>query len=86
MLEVLEHIPTPVPALSEAVRVARRYLLLSAPSKPDANPEHLHLFSEDDLRAMLAGLGVTQVKVQQAPGHWLLLANMVSFAHVAHPR
>ena len=86
MLEVLEHIPTPVPALSEAVRVARRYLLLSAPSKPDANPEHLHLFSEDDLRAMLAGLGVTQVKVQQAPGHWLLLANMVSLAHVAQPR
>jgi len=29
MLEVLEHIPTPVPALSEAVRVARRFLLRS---------------------------------------------------------
>jgi len=85
MLEVLEHIPTPVPALSEAVRVARRYVLLSAPSKPDANPEHLHLFSEADLRAMLADLGVTQVKVQQVPGHWLLLANVVSWDNVAQP-
>ena len=76
LLEVLEHIPTPAKALGEAVRVARRYVLISAPSRPDANPEHLHLFTEDDLVAMLASLGVTQVKVQQAPGHWLVLAHV----------
>jgi ubiquinone/menaquinone biosynthesis C-methylase UbiE len=80
MLEVLEHIPAAASALSEAVRVARRYVLLSVPSKPDENPEHIHLFAEDDLRAQLAELGVTQVKVQQAPGHWLALANVM---HVA---
>ena len=76
LLEVLEHIPTPAPALGEAVRVARRALLISAPSKPDENPEHLHLFTEGDLRRMLAGLGVTQVKVQQVPGHWVVLATL----------
>jgi 2-polyprenyl-3-methyl-5-hydroxy-6-metoxy-1,4-benzoquinol methylase len=76
LLEVLEHIPAPARALAEVVRVARRSLLISAPSKPDNNPEHIHLFTEADLRAMLGALGVTQVKVQQAPGHWLVLANV----------
>lgn len=76
LLEVLEHIPTPAPALAEAVRVARRAVLLSAPSRPDDNPEHLHLFSEADLRSLLLAAGATQVKVQQAPGHWLVLAHV----------
>lgn len=77
LLEVLEHIPQPVNALTEAVRVARRYVLISAPSNPDNNPEHLHLFTAGDLRGMCAQAGVTQVKIQQAPGHWLALANLV---------
>lgn len=76
LLEVLEHIPAPAIATSEAVRVARRCLLISAPSKPDNNPEHIHLFTEGDLRALLAGAGVTEVKVQQAPDHWLVLAHV----------
>lgn len=76
LLEVLEHIPTPAPALAEAVRVARRAVLLSAPSRPDDNPEHLHLFGEADLRALLLAAGAIQVKVQQEPGHWLVLAHV----------
>ncbi len=77
LLEVLEHVQAPAIAIGEAVRVARRYVLISAPSKPDANPEHLHLFTEDDLRALLASQGVLQVKVQQSPGHWLVLADVL---------
>lgn len=76
MLEVLEHIRAPGPAVAEAVRVARRAVLLSAPSRPDDNPEHLHLFTEADLRALLLAAGAAQVKVQQAPGHWLVLAHV----------
>ncbi len=78
LLEVLEHIPDAAVALAEAVRVARRYVLISAPSRPDSNPEHLHLFTEHDLRQMCERLDVVQVKVQQAPGHWLALATLVS--------
>jgi SAM-dependent methyltransferase len=76
LLEVLEHIPTPAPALAEALRVAQRALLISTPSKPDENPKHLHLFTEVDLRGMLAGLGVKQVKVHQVPGHWVVVASL----------
>lgn len=76
LLEVLEHIRTPAPAVAEAVRVARRAVLLSAPSRPDDNPEHLHLFSADDLRGLLLAGGAAEVKIQQAPGHWLVLAHV----------
>jgi 2-polyprenyl-3-methyl-5-hydroxy-6-metoxy-1,4-benzoquinol methylase len=76
LLEVLEHIPQPELALAEAVRVARRTLLLSAPSRPDKNPEHLHLFTEDQLRGMLAACGVTRVKVGMVPGHWTVVASL----------
>jgi ubiquinone/menaquinone biosynthesis C-methylase UbiE len=76
LLEVLEHIPRPEPALAEALRVARRTLLLSAPSRPDENPEHLHLFTDGQLRGMLAACGVTHVKLGRVPGHWVVVASL----------
>ena len=76
MLEVIEHISAAGQAIREAVRVARRHVLLSVPSKPDENPEHIHAFSVDDVRNMLADADVTQVKIQQAPGHLLILATL----------
>ncbi len=74
LLEVLEHTDTPHLALAEAARVVQRHLLLSVPSKPDDNPEHLHLFTEARLRTLLTQAGMRQVKIQQAPGHLLALA------------
>ena len=50
--------------------------MISAPSRPDENPEHLHLFTEERLRGMLAACGVTQVKVAQVPGHWVAIAHL----------
>ena len=41
MLEVIEHISAAGQAIREAVRVARRHVLLNVPSKPDENPEHI---------------------------------------------
>ena len=68
-LEVLEHIEDPEVALAEVIRVARRFVLLSVPSKPDDNPEHLHLFSQKSLTGMLEELGITSVTFDYVPGH-----------------
>jgi 2-polyprenyl-3-methyl-5-hydroxy-6-metoxy-1,4-benzoquinol methylase len=42
MLEVLEHLINLQAALNRLITIARRFLLLSVPSVPDDNPEHLH--------------------------------------------
>ncbi len=74
LLEVLEHIPDTQSALAEAVRVCERALLITVPSRPDDNPEHIHLFDEDRLRQMLAVCGVSRVKCGGVPGHLTILA------------
>jgi len=76
MLEVLEHIPAAEKALAEVCRVARRCLIVSVPSRPDDNPEHLHLFSEQRLRALLASQGVRQVNASYVLNHIVMVATV----------
>src|SRR5579885_3508517 len=74
MLEVLEHIPETAQALHEVCRVAQRAVIFSVPSRPDDNPEHIHLFSEQRLRALLAAQGVRQVNTSYVLNHLLVVA------------
>lgn len=76
MLEVLEHIPDTAKALAEVCRVASRALICSVPSKEDDNPEHIHLFDERKLRALLAEQGALHVNVSYVHNHMIIVAKM----------
>ena len=74
MLEVLEHIPDCNKALAEACRIAEKAILLSVPSKPDDNPEHIHLFTPDRLEQMFTANGFNRVRFHSVTNHIVALA------------
>ena len=74
LLEVLEHTADPRSCLAEVTRVADRVLMLSVPSQPDDNPEHLHLFQADQLEGWLSELGFPRCKTEGVLNHRVVLA------------
>lgn len=73
VLEVLEHLQNPELALRSAMVAARRYVIASVPSVPDDNPEHLHLFSVEQLRDMAVKAGCRRVTFEHVLNHRILL-------------
>ena len=76
MLEVLEHIPETHKALSEVCRVAQRCIIFSVPSKADNNPEHIHLFTQDRLRLLLAEHTIKHVHFEYVLNHMIVIARI----------
>lgn len=73
MLEVLEHLPDPQAALTGVVACARRFVLVSVPSVPDDNPEHLHLFTPAQLERMAQYAGATRFTIEHVLNHRIAL-------------
>lgn len=76
MLEVMEHIPDTLAVVRNAIRLARNYIIVSVPSKPDDNPEHIHLFSNDELKRLFLENGCSKVKFTGVTGHTIMIASL----------
>ena len=76
-LEVLEHLPDPAKAVRELCRVSKNWLLVSVPSKPDNNPEHINLFSAQDLESLLLQNGAKSVQLHSVLNHRVALAKVL---------
>jgi len=74
MLEVMEHIPDILTVVRNAIRLARNYVIVSVPSKPDDNPEHIHLFSNNDLKQLFIENGCSKVKFMSVTNHTVMIA------------
>ena len=74
MLEVLEHIPEVGKAVASAVRMARRYVIVTVPSKPDSNPEHIHLLTKEKLTGLFGAAGCTRLHFDGVEGHLFMTA------------
>lgn len=74
LLEVLEHIPDVEKAAASAVRMARKYVVVTVPSKPDGNPEHIHLLTKDRLAALFGAAGCGRLHFDGVEGHLFMAA------------
>ena len=74
MLEVLEHIPEVEQAVKNAVRLAKRFVVVSVPSKPDNNPEHIHLLTKERLTALFTAAGAKKLHFDGVNGHLFMTA------------
>ena len=76
LLEVLEHIPDVESAIRSAVETARKYVIVTVPSKEDSNPEHIHLLTKDVLTRYFNACGVTKLSFESVPGHLFMIARI----------
>ena len=74
MLEVLEHISDPSAAIRAASQIAKKFVVVSVPSKPDNNPEHIHLLTKDILTDLFVKAGCGRLHFDGAPGHLIMVA------------
>ena len=74
LLEVLEHIPDVEQAVNAAVKMAKKYVVVTVPSKPDNNPEHIHLLTKETLTRLFSDAGCTRLHFDGVEGHLFMAA------------
>ncbi|MFN7931297.1 MAG: class I SAM-dependent methyltransferase [Blastocatellia bacterium] len=75
-LEVLEHLTAPAVAAREIVRVARRFVVASVPSKEDDNPEHIQLFNQASWEKLWLDAGARSVKIEYVLNHMIAVVKV----------
>jgi len=68
-LEVLEHVHDPVRAAKNLLRHTARAIVVTVPSKPDDNPEHVRLFDKRSLEELFHSAGASKVEVSGVLDH-----------------
>ncbi len=76
LLEVLEHIPSVGDAVKAAVRTARKFVVVTVPSKEDSNPEHIHLLTKARLTELFRDAGCESLSFDGVNGHLVMIANV----------
>ena len=76
LLEVLEHIPEVDRAVTAAVRMAKQYVVVTVPSKPDDNPEHIHLLTKEKLTQLFNAAGCSKLHFDGVEGHLFMVVNV----------
>lgn len=76
LLEVLEHIPNVEEAIRSAVNMARKYVVVTVPSKEDDNPEHIHLLTREKLTEYFNACGAKKLSFDGVPGHLFMIAKI----------
>ncbi len=76
MLEVLEHIPDVEGAIKNAVSLAKKFIVVTVPSKEDDNPEHIHLLTKERLTKYFNACGVTRLSFDGVSGHLFMIAKI----------
>jgi ubiquinone/menaquinone biosynthesis C-methylase UbiE len=72
-LEVLEHVADTETVIGELIRAAKKYIILSVPSKLDNNPEHIHYFTNDDIERLFSNY---KVKFNSVLNHRIALIKL----------
>ena len=75
-LEDLEHILDVEGAVDAASGMACRYVVVASPSKPDNNPEHIHLLTKQKLTELFEKAGCRRLHFDGVPGHLFLAASL----------
>jgi 2-polyprenyl-3-methyl-5-hydroxy-6-metoxy-1,4-benzoquinol methylase len=76
VLEVLEHQIQPLSLAQMAMRVAKRFVVVSVPSTPDENPEHVQLFTNATLPKLLREAGAANVSMDYVLNHIIAIARV----------
>ncbi len=76
LLEVLEHISNVEQAVQAAVKVARKFVVVSVPNQPDDNPEHIHLLTKDKLTELFRKAGCERLSFDGVNGHLIMIATL----------